>query len=256
MVGDVFGKPGRRGLQRVLPGIKEAQRIDLVIANGENAAGGRGLTSATAAEIFASGVDVITTGNHIWDQKEARQYLEEATAVIRPLNYPPEVPGRGYLLYRGVRVINLSGRIFLNPLDCPFHCIDWLLDTNEVDSAITIVDFHAEASAEKQAMAWYLDGRVSAVLGTHTHVPTSDARILPKGTAFVSDVGMVGPWNSIIGSKIAPVINHFITQLPLHIEVADGPIVFNSVLVNIDPSTGNATEIRRIDSILEETQIA
>jgi 2',3'-cyclic-nucleotide 2'-phosphodiesterase len=256
MVGDVFGKPGRSGLQQTLPALREEHSVDLVIANGENAAGGRGLTPATAAEIFAAGVDVITTGNHIWDQKDARTYLNEAPMVIRPLNYPPEAPGRGFVIHRGVRIVNLSGRIFLNPLDCPFHSIDRLLQSDDSGAIITIIDFHAEASAEKQALAWYLDGRVSAVLGTHTHVPTADGRILPKGTAYIGDVGMVGPWNSIIGSAIKPIVEHFITQLPLRVEVASGPVAFNSVLVDVDPLTGSATDIRRIDSIIEEKQVA
>jgi 2',3'-cyclic-nucleotide 2'-phosphodiesterase len=255
MVGDVFGKPGRRGVQRLLPSLRQEHRIDLVIANGENLAGGRGMTSATAAEIFSAGVDVITSGNHVWDQKESREYLAQAPRVLRPGNYPPEAPGRGSLVHQGVRVVNLSGRVFLNSLDCPFHTIDRLLQSDEDPTSVTFVDFHAEASSEKQALAWYLDGRVSAVLGTHTHTPTADARILPKGTAYIGDVGMVGAWNSIIGSKIEPVVDHFITQMPMHIEVADGPVVFNSVLVEVDPLSGHAIEIRRIDSILEERDL-
>ncbi|MCL4534157.1 MAG: TIGR00282 family metallophosphoesterase [Bacteroidetes bacterium] len=256
MVGDVVGRPGRRGVQRYLPELCQQHRVDFVIANGENAAGGRGITPATAAELFSAGVDVITTGNHVWDQKESRDYLAQDVLVIRPLNYPQGVPGRGSLVHKGVRVVNLTGRVFLDPVDSPFQAIDRLLEENDAQSPIIIVDFHAEASSEKQALAWYLDGRVSAVLGTHTHVPTADGRVLPKGTAYVGDVGMVGPWNSIIGAKPEPVISHFLTQLPAHFDIADGPIVFNAVLIEIDPLSGGAISIERLDAVLEEKRVA
>ncbi len=259
MVGDVVGRPGRRGVQRQVPVLRADLSPDLVIANGENAAGGRGITPATAQELLDAGVDVITTGNHVWDQKQSRQYLDTEAPIIRPLNYPPGVPGRGSLIHRGIRIVNISGRLFLDPIDDPFQVMDRLLrETGGTGSetAATVVDFHAEASSEKQAMAWYLDGRVSAVLGTHTHVPTADARILPGGTAYISDVGMVGPYNSVIGAKIDPVIHHFLTQLPAHFDIADGPIVFNAVLIEIDPLSGRAISIRRIDSLLDEGEVA
>lgn len=250
MVGDVVGRPGRTGLKRLLPHLRRQHTIDLVIANGENAAGGRGLTEATAEELLMAGVDVITTGNHVWDQKEAWAFLSASSQVLRPLNYPAGVPGKGFLLCQEVLVANLAGRVFLAALDCPFQCVDGLLQ--EHHHKITIIDFHAEASSEKMAFAWYLDGRVSAVLGTHTHVPTADQRILPKGTACVSDVGMVGPYNSVIGATAQAIVNHFRTQLPMRFEVAEGPVIFNSVLVDIDESSGKATSISRIDQLLEE----
>ncbi len=251
MVGDVVGRPGRRGVQRHLPGLRSEHNIHLVIANGENAAGGRGITPDTAAELFGSGVDVITSGNHVWDQKQSLQYLDQDVPIIRPLNYPPGVPGRGSVVHKGVRVINLTGRLFMDPVDSPFQAIDRLLQEDGETSFPTIIDFHAEASSEKQALAWHLDGRVTAVLGTHTHVATADGRLLPKGTAYVGDVGMVGPWNSIIGAKVEPVVTHFLTQLPAHFDTADGPIVFNAVLLEVDPHSGRAINIQRMDANLE-----
>lgn len=252
MVGDVVGRPGRRGVQKHVPELRKQHNIDVVIANGENAAGGRGITPTTAAEIFGGGVDVITSGNHVWDQKVSRQYLDEDVSVIRPLNYPLGVPGRGSLVHKGLRVVNLTGRLFMDAVDSPFQAIDRLLQEDEGAAFATVIDFHAEASSEKQALAWYLDGRVSAVLGTHTHVPTADARILPKGTAYIGDVGMVGPRNSVIGARVEPVVSHFLTQLPAHFDIADGPVVFNAVLLEIDPHSGGAINIQRMDAILEE----
>ncbi|MFN3974712.1 MAG: TIGR00282 family metallophosphoesterase [Dehalococcoidia bacterium] len=245
-IGDVVGKPGRRALQTLLPSLRKELAPELVIANGENAAGGNGLTLDTAHEILSAGVDIITSGNHIWDQKEFTPHLDGELPVLRPLNYPPGVPGKGYLQRGEVAVVNLQGRTFMAPIDCPFRAADNLLN-GLVGARIIIVDFHAEATSEKQAMGWYLDGRVSAVLGTHTHVPTADPRILPRGTAFVTDVGMCGPYNSIIGVEVQDILERFLLQTPRRFSVASGPSVLNAVLVDIDDQSGRARSIVRVD---------
>ena len=228
--------------------MRQELAIDFVIANGENTAGGFGITADTAYELLDNGVDLLTSGNHIWDQKEIIPYMDEGLPLIRPANYP-NAPGRGYLIYDGVMVLNLMGRVFMPALDCPFRTADAILD--EVAEAenpkVIIVDFHAEATSEKQGLGWYLDGRVSAVLGTHTHVGTVDAKILPKGTAYLSDVGMTGPVNSVIGSNVGDVLERFLTGLPQRLNVATGPSILNSALMDIDPETGKATSIQRID---------
>ena len=252
MIGDVIGQPGRRTVRSLVSDMRREYGIDLVIANGENTAGGFGLTVDTAHELLDSGVDILTSGNHIWDQKEMIPHLDEGLPVIRPANYP-DAPGRGSLVQDNVMVINLQGRVFMTPLDCPFRTADRLLQEAEISGLppVIIVDFHAEATSEKQAMGWYLDGRVGAVLGTHTHVGTVDARILPKGTAYVTDVGMTGPVNSVIGSEASAVLERFLTALPQRLPVARGPTVLNSVLVEIDPDSGNATSIQRLDRTVE-----
>ncbi len=251
MIGDVIGKAGRRALAALLPALRRDLKIDIAIANGENAAGGFGLTVQTAQEMLESGVDVITSGNHIWDKDEIIPYLEEESLVLRPLNYPPETPGRGYINLGNALVVNLIGRVFVGNFDCPFRAIDRLLEKLPQLPPVVIVDFHAEATSEKGAMGWYVDGRVSAVVGTHTHVATADARVLPNGTAFVSDVGMVGPINSIIGSEPEEVLDRFLTQTPRKLRVAKGPVRFNSVLIEVDDETGTAREIVRVDRYLE-----
>ncbi len=247
-VGDVVGRLGRRTVQSLLPTLRRETSAQLVVANGENAAGGRGLTLSTAEELFDAGVDIITSGNHIWEHREIYPILESESPIIRPLNYPPGAPGHGLVLRDGTAIINLLGRTFMGPdTDCPFRAADAALASLQ-GAAVVIVDIHAEATSEKAALAWYLDGRVSAVIGTHTHVPTADARILPKGTAFVSDVGMVGPLNSIIGMEVEPIVERFLTQLPTHFSpVERGPAVFNSVLLEIDETSGRALRVERID---------
>jgi len=247
MVGDVIGRPGRRAVQVLLPDLRQEYSIDLVIANGENAAGGLGLTRETAEELFASGIDVITSGNHIWDHKEIIPSLDSELAILRPLNYPPGVPGRGYLTKGKVLVVNLLGRTFIGNFDCPFRAMDQLLEELVDKPPVIIADFHAEATSEKVAMGRYLDGRVSAVLGTHTHVGTIDARLLPEGTAYVTDVGMTGPLDSVIGDDADAVIRRFLTQLPHRLSVGKGSVVLNSVLVEVEESTGVAKSIVRID---------
>ncbi len=247
-IGDVVGRPGRRAVKALVPGLRAELGLDLVIANGENSAGGFGITPDTARELLSSGVDVITSGNHIWDQKDIIPRLDSELPVLRPLNYPPQTPGRGYMRVGDILVVNAIGRVFVGAFDCPFRAMDNLLRGLEEAPRAIILDFHAEATSEKAAMAWYLDGRASAVVGTHTHVPTADARILPKGTAFVSDLGMVGPANSVIGSEVEDALARFLTQMPRRLRVAaDGPIRFNSVLIEIDDDTGKATNIVRVD---------
>ena len=248
MIGDVMGKPGRRAVAALLPSLRGELELDLVIANGENAAAGRGLTEATAQELFDAGVDAITSGNHIWDQKEILPVLDQETAILRPLNYPPDAPGRGLLTQKGVTVLNLQGRTFMPDIDCPFRAADAVLAELPED-AIVVVDMHCEATSEKVAMGRHLDGRVAAVLGTHTHVPTADAQLFPGGTAYVTDVGMVGPRESVIGIETGAVLQRFLTGLPTRLPVAEkSPTVqFNAVLVEIDETTRRARSIVRID---------
>lgn len=234
-------------MQVLVPNLRQEYSIDLVIANGENAAGGLGLTRETAEELFASGIDVITSGNHIWDHKEIIPSLDSELAILRPLNYPPGVPGRGYLTKGKVLVVNLLGRTFIGNFDCPFRAMDQLLEELVDKPPVIIADFHAEATSEKVAMGRYLDGRVSAVLGTHTHVGTIDARLLPEGTAYITDVGMTGPIESVIGDDADAVIRRFLTQLPHRLSVGKGSVVLNSVLVDVEESTGVAKSIVRID---------
>jgi len=248
MIGDVIGRPGRRAVAQLLPHLRDQHQPDLVIANAENAAGGRGLTPATAAELFQSGVDVLTSGNHIWKQKEILPLLETDAPILRPLNYPPGVPGRGFITCGPVLVVNLLGRIFLDYVDCPFAAIDALLSRET--APWIVVDMHAEVTSEKAALAWYLDGRVTAVLGTHTHVPTADARILPQGTAFVTDVGMVGPRDSVLGVRTDNVVVHMRTRLPARFQVADGPVQFNAVLVETAGDSRAAQRIVRLDELI------
>jgi len=247
-IGDIVGKPGRRAVCALVPALRAELALDIVVANGENAAAGRGITVTTAKEIFGGGVDVITSGNHIWDQRDIIPFLDREAPLLRPANYPPGVPGRGIERFGPLTVINLQGRTFMYEIDDPFRCADRLLEGVEPGSAV-LVDMHAEATSEKIAMGWYLDGRVSAVVGTHTHVPTADARLLPKGTAFVTDAGMCGPRDSIIGVDVAPVINKFLTAMPARFTVAESSpaVQLNAVLIEIDDDTGRARSIVRVD---------
>lgn len=250
MIGDIVGKPGRDTVSVVLPHLRNELDISFVVANGENAAGGFGLTKETAENLLASGVDVITSGNHIWDKKDIIPYMNGPLPILRPNNYPSDNPGRGHVNINGILVINLIGRVFVGNYDCPFRSIDQLLTESTGRFKAILVDLHAEATSEKIAMGWYLDGRVSAIVGTHTHVPTADARILPKGTGYVTDLGMVGSSNSVIGSKVGQVLDRFLTQTPQRLQIAtDPPMNFNSVLIDID-DTGRATKIMRIDKEL------
>ena len=249
-VADVVGQPGREALKAIVPALKKELRPHLTIVNGENAAGGFGLTAKLVAELRGAGADVITSGNHVFAQKEFVGELPNLDRVLRPANYPPAAPGQGSCVVevggQKVLVMNLIGRIFLDSLDDPFRAADAILAANP-DIRIVFCDMHAEATSEKTAMGWYLDGRASAVVGTHTHIPTADARILPGGTAYVTDVGMVGPRDGCIGMDKDVVLQRFLTGVSNRFVVASGPVTFNSVLVNIDFSTGRATSIQRID---------
>ena len=248
MVGDVVGSPGRRAVARLLPELRRDLAIDVIVANAENAAAGRGLTVRTAKELLDAGVDVLTSGNHIFDVRDFVPSLDGDLPVLRPANYPEVTPGRGVLTVRGVTVINLMGRVFMPvQVDDPFRVADTLLGQLAGPEPV-VVDFHAEATSEKQALAWYLDGRVAAVVGTHTHTPTADARLLPRGTAQVSDLGMVGVLDSIIGDDVESVIDRFLTGMPTRLPVASGEeAVLQSVLIEIDEGTRLATGIERID---------
>ncbi len=244
-IGDTIGRPGRRAIRRLLPALRQEYRLDFVIANAENAAGGFGLTPDTAAELLDAGVDVLTSGNHIWAQPEIIPCLNGEMPILRPLNYPPGVPGNGYLVKGGVMVVNIMGRTFMGDLDCPFRTMDQLLSSDSKPRVI-IVDFHAEATSEKVAMGRYLDGRVSAVLGTHTHVGTIDTQVFPRGTAYVTDIGMTGPADSVIGDDADAVIQRFLTRLPNRLSVGKGKATLNAVMVKIDDDTGRAISIDRI----------
>jgi len=250
-VGDIIGKPGRQATKELLPGLRQQYGLDLVIANGENVAGGLGLTSTTAKEMLDAGVDVLTSGNHIWAQKEIIPYLDGEMPILRPLNYPPGVPGKGYIINRQVMVVNLIGRTFIGNFDCPFRAMDQLLAEVKHKPLVIIVDFHAEATSEKVAMGRYLDGRVSAVLGTHTHIGTIDTQILPRGTAYVTDIGMTGPINSVIGDDTESVLQRFLTIIPSRLTVGKGKTIFNAVLVNVDEKSGKALTIDRISREVE-----
>ena len=245
-IGDIIGRPGRRAVQELLPGLKQKYGVGLVIANAENTAGGLGLTPDTADELFGAGVDVLTSGNHIWAQKEIIPYLEGEMPILRPLNYPPGVPGKGYLASNQAVVVNLIGRTFMSNYDCPFRAMDKLLAELGPQPVVIIVDFHAEATSEKMAMGRYLDGRVSAVLGTHTHVGTIDTQLLRQGTAYVTDIGMTGPLDSVIGDDTDMVLRRFLTMIPHHLSVGKGKVIFNAILVGVDDKSGKATSIERI----------
>jgi len=245
-IGDVIGKPGRQAIARFLPELKQQYGVDFTVVNAENVAGGIGVTPETATELLKAGADVLTSGNHIWAHKDIIPVLNSETPLIRPLNYPPGVPGRGFIVSKGVLVVNLIGRTFMGNFDCPFRTMDRLLAELPDKPPVILVDFHAEATSEKVAMGRYLDGRVSAVLGTHTHVGTIDASVLPGGTAHVTDIGMTGPIDSIIGDDPQSVLDRFLTQLPNRLSAGKGRTVVNAMLVRVDDATGRALSIERI----------
>ncbi len=257
IIGDIIGKPGRQAVHAVLPDLRRELGLDMIVANGENLAAGMGITPSLADEMLDSGIDVITSGNHIWDKREIYDYLETDKPLLRPINYPDETPGRGWLVHHlsdggEVAVINAMGRVFMNQLDSPFAKIDQLLDEAAVElPPLRLVDFHCEITSEKNAMGWHLDGRVSAVVGTHTHVPTADARILPKGTAYISDIGMTGPRDSIIGMSVETVMPRFLRHLPTRFAVAEGPVSFNAVLIAAERGSGRAHSIELVQRLVE-----
>lgn len=250
-IGDIFGSAGRRAVTEHLPGILAAEQIHLVIANGENAAGGFGITPPIAEELFNQGIHVLTSGNHIWDKREIYDYLNREPKLIRPANYPNGLPGSGLYVAEGANgarcaVISLQGRTYMPNTDCPFRKIDEILSDLDPHVRIRVVDFHAEVTSEKMAMGWYLDGKVSAVLGTHTHVTTADTRILPGGTAYQTDVGMTGPYDSIIGVKHEAILQRFLTALPVRMEAAKHNAQFHAVVITVDEETGRAACIKRV----------
>lgn len=253
MIGDIVGRPGRNAVKEQLQTIRQELNLDMIVANGENAAGGNGITPELAKELFGFGIDVMTMGNHVWDKKEIISYIDKENRILRPANYPPGTPGKGVGIFNikgtNVAVINLSGRVYLPPLDCPFRMADKLIKEVGEQAKIVLVDFHAEATSEKIAMGWYLDGRASVVVGTHTHVQTADERVLPEGTAYITDLGMTGPLNSVLGVKTDLIIQKFLTQMPVRFEVADGQYQFNAVLVEVEDDTGKAVSIERVSNI-------
>jgi len=247
-VGDIVGKPGRQAFAALVPPVRRDRSIDLVVANGENAAGGAGLTGEIARELHDAGADIITNGNHVWDQRAFLREIDTLDFCIRPLNLPPGNPGKGWVVHDGALVVNAIGRVFMAEQDDPFRAIDALLaDLGERAPKIRILDWHAEATSEKVAMGWHLDGRFSAVVGSHTHVPTADPRILPQGTALVADTGMVGPRDSVLGIEPSIIVSRFLDHVPRRFEVASGVVQFNSVVVDVDDATGRARSIERLD---------
>ncbi|MFC4735671.1 TIGR00282 family metallophosphoesterase [Bacillus daqingensis] len=249
-IGDIVGSPGREMLGEYLPKLKAKYRPDHTIVNAENAAHGKGITKKIYHELLQAGADLLTMGNHTWDKKDIFEFIEEADYLVRPANFPSGTPGSGLkVIGKGKNkavVINLQGTTFLPPLDNPFHAADRLIEEAKQHAPVIFIDFHAEATSEKQALAWYLDGRCTAVIGTHTHVPTNDSRILPGGTAFQADAGMTGPYDGILGMKREAVLNRFLTQLPARFEVEEGKTQLNGVFIEADQAGGKATSIKPI----------
>jgi hypothetical protein len=249
-IGDIVGKVGRRLIKTLLSQIVKEYAIDLTIANCENAAGGFGITENVANELFSCGIHIMTSGNHIWDKKEALSLLSKENRILRPINYPPGVPGVGSIIMRvrdkKVAVMNVSGRVFMSLMDCPFRRSEEELQRLKEEADIVIVDFHAEATSEKIAYGYYMDGRVSAVLGTHTHVQTADEQILPKGTGYITDVGMTGPAVSVIGVDVKQIIERFLTSLPKKFDTARGEGIFSAVVLEIDDESGLCSSIERL----------
>lgn len=250
MIGDICGQPGRRTAAHFIPILKEKYDLHLIIANGENSAGGVGITANVLEELLEMGIDCITTGNHVWDKKEVFNFIDTERSLIRPANYPPGTPGKGYHILsiqnRKVAIINLLGRVFMPPIDCPFRTADQILSEIKKTCEVIIIDFHAEATSEKLALGYYLDGQISCIAGTHTHIQTADERIFPEGTAYISDIGMVGSWNSILGMDKEPVIKKFVTGLPAKFNVAaNTESIFCAIIIKLD-STNRITEITRI----------
>lgn len=250
MIGDICGQPGRHTAAHFIPLFKEKYNLDFIIANGENSAGGVGITANVLEELLEMGIDSITTGNHVWDKKEVFNFIDTEESLIRPANYPPGTPGKGYHILsvqnRKIAIINLLGRVFMPPIDCPFRVADQILSEIKNICDIIIIDFHAEATSEKLALGYYLDGQVSCIAGTHTHIQTADERIFPRGTAYISDIGMVGSWNSILGVDKEPVIKKFLTGLPVKFNVAaDTEAIFGAIIIKLD-DTNKVTEIVRI----------
>ncbi|MCX5669315.1 MAG: TIGR00282 family metallophosphoesterase [Candidatus Omnitrophica bacterium] len=250
-IGDIVGSPGREAIKTLVVPLKQELGIDFVIANAENASGGSGITSKVAAELFASGVDVLTSGDHIWKKPEIFELINQEERILRPLNFPSGAPGRGANVFKArngtkVGVININGRVFMDALECPFKAALKAAEELAAETKIIIVDIHAEATSEKIALGWYLDGKVSAIFGTHTHIQTADEKILPQGTAYITDVGMTGPYDSVIGRRVEDVLTRFLSSIPVRFQVAEGDIQLHGALVEIDEVTGKARSILRI----------
>jgi metallophosphoesterase (TIGR00282 family) len=255
-LGDVVGKPGRRAVADAVPHLIATAAVDFVVANCENASGGKGVDPRAARELFAAGVDVLTSGNHVWAKREILDYIRDSDMLLRPENFAPGSPGRGCTVKPSrsgvpVAVLNLIGRVFMGSFDCPFRAADAILPSLRSRAAVIVVDMHAEATSEKVAMGWHLDGRVAAVVGSHTHVQTADARVLPGGTAYLTDAGMCGPLDSVIGVKRELVLQRFLTQMPNRFEVAGGPVLLQGALIDADEATGRARSITRLQQTVE-----
>lgn len=251
LIGDITGQPGREATAEILPKLKQKEKIDFVIANAENAAGGSGITPQTCEELLNTGIDVLTSGDHVWKQKQILDIISIEKRLLRPANYPENDPGSGCGVYRtkegiSVGVLNLLGRVFMEPIDCPFRCAMGQINKISKQTNIIFVDIHAEATSEKVAMGWYLDGIVSCVFGTHTHVQTADEKILPKGTAYITDLGMTGPFDSVIGRKKEQILERFLSRMPVRFQVAEGDVRLNGAIVNIDEKTDRAVSIKRV----------
>ena len=250
-IGDIVGAPGREAIKKLVAPLKQDLQIDFVIANAENASGGSGITTKVASELFAAGADVLTSGDHIWKKPEIFELINQEERILRPLNFPSGAPGRGAGVFKAkngtkVGVLNVNGRVFMEALECPFKAALKAAEELAKETKIIIVDIHAEATSEKVALGWYLDGKVSAILGTHTHIQTADEKILPKGTAYITDVGMTGPYDSVIGRRVEDGLTRFLSSIPVKFEVAQENIQLHGALVEIDEKTGKAISILRI----------
>jgi metallophosphoesterase (TIGR00282 family) len=261
-IGDVVGRPGRVIVERCLPELRGELRVDAVIVNCENAAGGAGVTPPGAEKLFRAGVDVLTSGNHVWKKKEAIELLKLDHRVLRPANYADGAPGAGSVIVETmaghkIGVLNVQGRVFMPDLvDCPFRCAQKELERLRLVTPVVVVDMHAEATSEKIALGWFLDGKVSCVFGTHTHIPTADERILPQGTAFITDVGMTGPYDSVIGRKTGQILERFLSGLPVRSDVAETNLQLHGIVVEVDPKTGRASSIERVARTLNERVVS
>lgn len=255
-IGDIVGKPGRRAVRDLLPQLVAERSVDFVIANCENAAAGFGITREVVEDLYSCQVDVLTSGNHVWDKREVLDFIDDYETLLRPANYPDGVPGRGSVVVPApggtyVGVLNLAGRVFMPAMDCPFRTAEREIQKMKRKAPVVIVDFHAEATSEKQALSWFLDGKVTAVVGTHTHVQTADEAIRPGGSAYISDAGMTGPFDSVIGTRKEAILERFLTQLPNRFDVAKGDVRLQGVLIEADPSSGRALKIERISLPLD-----
>ena len=249
-IGDIVGNPGRKAAKEMISSLRREMPFDYCVANGENAAGGTGITYVVAQELYKCGIDVLTMGNHTWSKREITNFIDSDPKIVRPANYPQELPGKGSVIIGGkLGIVNLLGRIYMEPMDCPFKTLDRELEYLKSQVKVILVDIHAEATSEKCALAWYADGRVSSVLGTHTHVQTADERILPCGTAFITDVGMTGPYEGIIGVDREIVLEKFLSYMPVRFEMAKGSVQFNAVYLDIDDKTGKTLSIRRLSKV-------